>query len=390
MEFKLTRGKEALFRQCQAGIPDSAFRTANGAIYVQMNWERLILFGSDAQIRRFDRFRQAYIQQLLKAHTLPEYECDTRIIGSKSPKSDVDINLYCETNLDAVYRAIHDDHARRYPGQSLSDLFDTNIYSTIYHYINPTCDTTHEILLACYPRRVSNVEQRRWSFVRIAESLGHLAPGQRQRVLDAFPPAYRALYNQSQRQLARARRAYKHHDYGYHVARYHDLLKQTAPKAAPHDIADAFSVASWGEIDSYRSVGAILHIVEKLPSLPHSLLYDSIYDNIGFIYAILCVKTLCFKQQTLVHFVKVCKYINRITDAIRRMVEPDAVLIAIDQLSETINRKRKEMAAIADLEPHVDRLLGLLGVADHSRVDFLIKWTDFIVKAMPRDPLIHS
>jgi hypothetical protein len=168
-------------------------------------------------------------------------------------------------------------------------------------------------------------------------------------------------------------------------------LKQTHPKATPEAIANAFSIASFIEIESYRSVGAYLHIVEKLSNLPKTVLYDSIYDNLGFIYQILLGDHLCLDEQTIVLFVKSCKYIERITSAMLYIVnKPSKPLLRIHEQSNQINLKRKQMVSISLLEKEIESLFTKFNIHTLSKVDFLMALTHFIIETLPKDPLLKN
>ena len=313
MEFTIVKAKLPLFLKCQQELPPNSYQPYKNSYKLQMTWERLMLFGSDAQIRHFDRLRQIYIQHLLKKHTRSFDKCTIQYIGSHSPKSDIDIELYCPNHLESIHQSIQQDHKSKYPHVSLNELYDINLYSTIYHYLDPMCTTTQLNYMIAYV-------------------------GMLQRRMDS-----------------------------------------------PESIAEAFSMASWGEIDTYRSIGAILHIVEEIPKLQPSLYYDSIYDNLGFIYDLMCRKSLCFKEQTTYHFVRATKYMGRILNALES-IHKDPTMKPLQQLTKQINQKRKAMVPIQELTNDVKELLGLLHVSGFSQIDFLIQFTHFIQSHLPKDP----
>lgn len=383
MEFTIVKAKLPLFLKCQKELPPNSYQPYKQSYRVQMNWERLILFGSDAQIRHFDRLRQIYIQKLLKKHTRRFYKCTIDYIGSHSPKSDIDIELYCSSHLELVHHSILQDHSSKYPHISLNELYDINLYSTIYHYLNPQCTTTKKLLLSCYPKQTSNKRQRQWSFVRIVESLMELSPSSRKRILDSFPSSLQSLYKDTTTLLVDIRKKYKNHTQMDYMLYYIGLLKhRTEP---PETIAEAFSMASWGEIETYRSIGAILHIVEEIPKLQPSLYYDSIYDNLGFIYDIMCRKTLCFKEQTIYHFVRSTKYMGRILNAMAS-IHSNINIQCLQSMANAINQKRKAMIPMDQLTSNVEELLNELNVKNFSQIDFLIQFTHFIQSHLPKDP----
>ena len=383
MEFTIVKAKLPLFLKCQQELPPNSYQPYKNSYKLQMTWERLMLFGSDAQIRHFDRLRQIYIQHLLKKHTRSFDKCTIQYIGSHSPKSDIDIELYCPNHLESIHQSIQQDHKSKYPHVSLNELYDINLYSTIYHYLDPMCTTTKKLLLSCYPKQTSTKRQRQWSFVRMVESLMELPSSSRKRILDSFPSSLQHLYNDAKELLGDVRKKYKNQTQLNYMIVYVGMLQRRMD--SPESIAEAFSMASWGEIDTYRSIGAILHIVEEIPKLQPSLYYDSIYDNLGFIYDLMCRKSLCFKEQTTYHFVRATKYMGRILNALES-IHKDPTMKPLQQLTKQINQKRKAMVPIQELTNDVKELLGLLHVSGFSQTDFLIQFTHFIQSHLPKDP----
>lgn len=238
--------------------------------------------------------------------------------------------------------------------------------------------------MSCYPSLQANYNQRMWSFMRIVETVDQI-----NNLLTFFPKNYKKLYISTLKLKKKSLQKYEKHDYTYFIKRYYTLLKQKIANASPSKIANAYSLASFIEKDSYRSIGAILHIVEKVPNISIELLYDSIYDNLGFVYNILYTNSLCLQEQLIIKFIKICKYIYRITDAMILINSNISNIVKqIHHISNDINEKRKQMIRPSLLEKDVMDLLALLNISELSKPIFITTFTKFIIDNIPKDPLL--
>lgn len=93
MEFELRASKRKLFDNC--GLEKGMYRIdpKTKRIFILLRWDLLVLFGTNAQLVTWDKYRVRYVKNLLEKHCTPLLDCKTRVIGSQSPKSDIDINM---------------------------------------------------------------------------------------------------------------------------------------------------------------------------------------------------------------------------------------------------------------------------------------------------------
>jgi len=353
-EFLLSATKTKAFRLCRPHLNASLYRIdAHGSVFVKLRWELLVQLGTKRQLAQFDKMRLRYINDLLERHCTPLLECDTTIIGSRSPKSNVDINMTCPTHMEEVLHKIFQEQEQRFPGISMEELFDVNIYGSVFHYLDDRCDV-RRMTMACYPRYEIGYRQRMWSFLRIVEMCEReLTKSERTAIVTEWPVGYQQLYADT-RALYQQHKRHKHSDYIRAISKY---MKELArPDPDPRKIAEAFSRSKVIEHDTYRSIGAVLHIVEQRSNLHPSALYDSCYDNIGFIFQVFLKPSLCGAGNSLTNkLIKSAKYIERVFDAVCRINgKKNSVaskFVELNAVSAEINRMRKALARIDEMRP---------------------------------------
>ncbi len=368
-EFLLSRKRKRAFDQCLQHLDKALYRTANdGSIFVKLRWELLVQFGTKKQLARFDKLRVTYVNDLLKKHCTPLLQCHTQVVGSRSPKSNVDINMICPKHMEQVLHGIYQEHEQHFPGISMEDLFDTNIYGSVFHFLDDRCDA-RQMTLQCYPRYEMGYRQRTWSFLRIVEMCERELPKKdRDLLISQLPIAYRKLYADTKILYLQQKRYSTANDYIRAISKYMKELSQVHPD--PHKIAEAFSRSKVIEHDTYRSIGAVLHIVEHRTDLHPSALYDSCYDNLGFVFQQFLKRSLCGSGLLINKLIKSAKYIERIFDAIYRInckkhnrgtvdvVSPK--FVELNQVAAEINRMRKALVGIDKMRPVADKMLKLI------------------------------
>jgi hypothetical protein len=393
MEFRLTKSKRDAFDALRDTFKHRQSKR-DGDVFVKLSWDALVALGSHAQLLRFDALRNKYVTSLLDKHcrALGDGEddgaCTTDVIGSTSPSSDIDINMTSPAHFEDVYTKILREHRARFPHDSLEDMFDVNIYGSVFHFLDARCQEDGDArrrVEACYPMYEPSYRQRMWSFLRIVESTQGLRRGQAAEVVRGLPAPYQRLYERTRKVLLgplRKRYGSSTDAYAHTVQAYLDELK----KPHPVDIPEKFALAKYLERDTYRSIGAVLHIVEHKPTIVKANLYDSVYDNLGFIYQ------LAFKDAASIDVTpkigKICKYIARVCDAVQRIQgrgQKTPLVAELQALAKELDAKRK---ALAPIEPRkVEALLGILGSTIAPR-RFVLDTTLFFFRVMPKDPLL--
>ena len=390
-EFPLARSKARAFRLCMENLDGALYRQdKDGAFFIKLRWELLVQFGTKSQLSTFDKMRISYLDDLLERHCSPLLDCHTRIIGSRSPKSDMDINMTCPKHMEEVLHGIFKEHHARFPGISLEDLFDVNIYGSVFHYLDDRCDT-RQMTLACYPRYEMGYRQRMWSFLRIIEMCEtHLTPEQRREMCEMWPAPYSRLYADTKVLYGQQKRR-NPDGYVRAISTYMKALAQPTPD--PHGIAEAFGKSKVLEHDTYRSIGAVLHIVEHRTNLRPSAMYDSCYDNLGFVFQALLKPSLCGKGVLMNRVIKCAKYIERVIDAVRHINAPRKIsgpFRKLDAIAAEINAKRKALVPIEQIRPLVENIMALLGVTTEEETDVLRAFVTMLLSVLKKDSVLHS
>ncbi len=362
LEFELRASKRKLFNRC--GLAKEMYRVEGKRVFLLLRWDLLVMFGTNTQLVAWDKYRVKYVQDLLEKHCTPLLECKTRVIGSQSPKSDIDINMTCPKHIEDVLVAIKSDHDSRFK-RSMEDMFDFNVYASVFRYLKDKCEIDR--VAACYPRFKLGMRQRMWSFLRIVEYTNALVPSPLRKMVTArWPEVYRKLYTETKHLYDNLRRR-KLPSYGRAIRQFFNELNRKPQD--PQRIAEAFSFSKFLERETYRSVGAVLHIVERHDSMPKSAYYDSIYDNLGFVFEIMLAPALCVQEDLFyAKVVKTAKYIERILDALKRVQTLDAKLLEVEGIAQKINQDRKALVKMEHI-PYPELLKAL--DAGHNAIDYI-------------------
>ena len=136
-------------------------------------------------------------------------------------------------------------------------------------------------------------------------------------------------------------------------------LKSALTETDPAKLANIYGRTKYYERETYRSVGATMHIVIKKKGLPRSMLTDSVYDNFGFAAEVLLTPPLCPKHPKDVRVYKTCKYISRICNALEEMNANVENILEIKELCDIMNTRRKKMLPL--LQSDYKKLCGLIG-----------------------------
>jgi hypothetical protein len=125
--------------------------------------------------------------------------------------------------------------------------------------------------------------------------------------------------------------------YFYHVKKYFEY--SVKEKGNLEVLFERFSKSKMYERETYRSVGAFLHIVMKNSSLHQTFYQDSLLDNFGF-----CLENMGNKKSkwTQEQRERTCKYINRMCNA-SLLIERFKRIEELEELTGKINHNRKIM-----------------------------------------------
>jgi hypothetical protein len=334
--------------------PCLASRTLPGTPrHVPFTWENVRLFASREQKAAFNRFRIAYIDALITRYCA-RHGCGPDVVGSPptSAMSNADFNITGDTTttsstkrgdapIVAAIRGIERHHARNF-ADGLDVVFDVNLYGT--------SDTIFDGVRKLRPKALQ-FSQRVWASMRIHE---FLTPDE---AAAALSQADRKVYAACGARAASEKREERREGYLGHLNDYFAARDVETPER----LADLFSTAKFHERETYRSIGAYLHIVRRKPvaEMDLSLRLDSAYDNFGFV-----LETMRGDRCSSVAYrvARASKYVSRMCAA---LLSPRSRTAAatLKNVCDALNERRKTHAiTAADVAP----LLRLLGVADAS------------------------
>lgn len=359
-------------------------RIIRNKVYIRFQWDLVVLFASKSQLITFDKMRKQYIQDLVQKHCSKEVECYAKFVGSDTPKSDIDINFSCP-NAEKVLSNIYKDHAKHY-NDSLDEMFDTNLYGSVFRFLTKECSVDSNLSSICYPKHSSDYNQRIWSFLRIAQNLNSTCLSTTDNVIAVLPQRYKKLLNKATL-LSNKLQKKKDRQYWYktYLASYIKILKT---KNDPKKISKAFSMCKFFENDAYYTVGAVLHIVEQQKDVEPNSLYDSIYDNLGFAIETMFSYGTCHSLLTLVKISKMCKYIARICDAYKQLTNKTS-LDKLYTLCEKINIMRKKPNILkSKMHSEIQTLFKLMTIQSDNKEDVVIGVVRFVLNVIPSDPLL--
>jgi len=318
--------------------------------YILATWENIFYLGSHDQRVHFNELRKKYMNALL-SHVetygcKSDAVCKLDIVGSVnvngkarivdiSPASDLDINI--TYTLDRGMSANIIKHSLKAPVNfhsqyfmlPLSKLFDVNFYGSAWKP-NQRDDQMME----------SNHEQHVWAALRLCDVLRkskmiNLAKKRFEdtNLINILKDGFRkskAFEQHSQNEMAYSRILAK-------FFRTHDIDKQMK----------YFSQAKAYEHESYRSLGAFLHIVEKRRDMHLSFYVDSVLDNLGFLIENIWMSTPCSQIRYEYKIMRAAKYLERVCDGLELLLSDKhkipVVIKRVKSISNEINMLRKAM-----------------------------------------------
>lgn len=320
--------------------------------------------------------------------------CSYKVIGTPaiSVESDMDFDIIGKNNnidIGMILENISNEH-HKYFALELDELFDTNLYGSVFVF-NPDSHNN--------PSHSFIEQQNIWSWIRAVEILNnkkyvptlllqefkrHLLSSH-QTLFDKTVQKYKELnpnsfvFNSSSNSKFSAPEFYKVDtmtekkkftfkqssdfykipntpvqrsqswecpiDANNKTENYRlNLSNYFANDYTRHfeDKTECFSLAKYYENETYRSLGAVLHIVNRLVDINKQYFVHSVYDQYGFVVENIMEEKL--KGSNLINTIpKTAKYINRICDAIQKLGIQNRIpsFTNIKQLSEQLNNVRR-------------------------------------------------
>jgi hypothetical protein len=282
--------------------------------------------------------------------------------------SDIDINLNFSSKIEEnlqeitkIYSSIQTFH-HKYFTQDYSKLFDV--------------DRCSESNIQCINTLVALKSQRLMSFSRLSQV------SQKHGLFFLNPPdslsrinAFFLLYNNTF-EMINSSKTKKLKFYSKYLEEFYSVNKSSNFKNA----ATLFSLSKMFETDTYRSVGAYLHIVVGIKNLPTVLYMDSIIDNLGFAIENVLKSDDCLDIQFAWKMLRVAKYLERIIDAVElSKVDLDLDLHKLKEITKFLNMSRKENSS-KELLDHITNFISELEIISRKSTNLHIKNTKYISK----------
>ena len=341
---------------------------------MELEWD-LLVHGASPELKDIiNDFRIIYSNKL-RAHLNETCKdlCTPKAVGTVdniSYLSDIDINLNFSSKIqdnlkeiNQVFNTIHNFH-KKYFKRDYSDLFDINIYGS--HFDSDKCNNNNNI---CLNELASLKNQRLMSFSRLAQIFKEHGiifndPPIEFYEMNNFLEKYKDTFH-----MIEDSKMNKLQYYINNLEKYYILIKEKNFKKA----ATVFSLLKYFENETYRSVGAYLHIVVGLKDLPPVLYMDSAIDNLGFAVDNIVKRNDCVDIDFTWKMLRVAKYVERIIDAIQlSKVQNAPDLSKLKTLSQSLNTARKENNLI-NITTKLEEFMSLLNKLTIQLPDINIK-----------------
>lgn len=293
--------------------------------YIEFTWSNLRIYGTEEQKTAANTLRNNYkklIESFLQQQCR-ESICKVSFVGTTDVTfaSDIDINLDINLTKDTTSNAIGSfidilDTAKVFHHRlfklDMAEMFDINIYATSFTLKSVlTCE--NEDKEVCTFKFASNPRQRTWSFMRAYDVLQSVKPDSQtltnikpMRIYQEAETLRKSIEKPGQEQVDYLKNYYE---------KKHALLSNPVPnETLLNEILENFSMSKYFEHETYRSIGAYLHVVEKAENLHYSLYIDAMLDNFGFLLDNLFSEDGCLNIEH--RLLRVAKYLERMSDAI--------------------------------------------------------------------------
>lgn len=343
--------------------------------YMYLTWENLYLFGNDVQQAELNRFRNKYVQQIVKRITC-EHTCTCQSPTCKvsqvgtinaGPASDIDLNFIFTKDVQPDFCKLFKDidlyHAK-YFGQPLATLFDCNFYAS---------DFRHEVMLYCIENLQPNIQksQRLAAFERAQTVINKNKLPSPMVTCQNKKLGGNESFGITGKQATlnpRSKPPIPCPDYATALSKYYALLKtldqdKSCDSTQLDTLFSLFTTTKRLEKETYYSVGAYLDIVKGSKHLPTSMYLDSILDNYGFAIQNLYHEFESCSDNDFIELklMRFAKYLERICNTIliyfsreQIQVVPDCVhtyndfikiVLELLEASSKVNQERKRNKA---------------------------------------------
>jgi hypothetical protein len=324
--------------------------TKDGKTFAKFTWENVVYSANKKQQKAFNLLRTRYVKTMI-IDFCSNKQCQPVMVGSppSSALSDIDFDFYSnKKDVVEVIHLINTEHHKFFK-DSIENTFDINLYGTVSDiFANIPCT-----LEKC--KNIDSKDQHIWAFMRVCQYGKSLYP--------MLSPHHKKLYKEC---VARKKLLHTpEHQHKLLYLKYLDEYLTMSKKKHfdPAKLAHTFSKAKFYERETYRSVGATLHIVKKKDDLPTPYLHDSIYDNFGFILEVAALK--CYNHDYKI--MKICKYVSRICNALLILDPSRKDIRKLKDITHAINRKRKNIQKLAQLD--LNKLFAILHCDDKTLIE---------------------
>jgi hypothetical protein len=359
--FPYLKNDSDLYDELSDTNPPSVFVKGDDIIYVELTWNNVKKYGTIEQLSIFDNFRKRYVKYLFGKFCNSKTLCKYERVGKKTPISDIDINLEKHTNGIIFNYDIHEivknimEYHESFFKRDMEELFDINIYAAIFKLF----DRKRKVFYI--PSYKTTYEQRCWSCLRlvmIARKYNIL-----NEIINAFNNKCNTkLINDTEEKLDLLIKKYAHKSqsklYIEYLEKYYEGVRRSYPI---NKIIRSYSICKYFENDAYHSAGAYLHIVANVKNLSDEILLDSIYDNLGFMF-----ESFLKNKDQLKKLDKIAKYLNRISDALKKMhdniIDKDKLKF-IYSITKRVIQKKKELKSTKTLNT-------LMGAYNTTLIEF--------------------
>jgi hypothetical protein len=299
-------------------LPTSSPFLLDNEYFIDLTWHNVKKYASILQIEKIDKFRRAYVKFLLESFCNKKTLCKYERTGKVTPLSDIDINIeknnikniMFKYDLHEIVKDIYHLHFSLFK-HDLEKLFDINIYAAIFKLFDKTKKQFY------IPEYKTNYQQRIWACLRFVQvlqhhNLFHIIVKKLFRNNDGYT---KLLYD-TDIKIKYLENKYSSNKsktkiYIKILEKYYNIINQNKKIQS---IIKIYSLCKYLENDAYHSAGAYLHIVANKQNLNDNILYDSIYDNLGFL-----VESFFKHSEQATKLEKLAKYLSRIFDAMIKM-----------------------------------------------------------------------
>lgn len=328
--------------------------------YIPFDWDNIRASKNETLKETLNDFRKIYIKTLILQTCNNEAHCELVPVGSypNSVTSDADFNI-ATGDIIKIMDKITQNHHRVFT-TTLASTFDMNVYgsiSDIFLSYNTHCSLEN---ICSSMDKTTIYQQHIWAFMKVPEYI----TTNKLHVLKYFSPTHLELFHRGQEQIAHLKLAHQENPFELHkryLNKYLDDTTKLDPKDPNYNsrlnkLANIFSLAKYYERETYNSVGAVLHIVNKVTYLSRNLWLDSVYDNFGFIVELMLTEGQVCGGSINAVIMKTAKYIDRICSALLHLHTANEFIKAIttiQQLASNINTARKQNKSLNHKELHL-------------------------------------